>query len=214
MGTTGTRTRKRRSDAGKPRAAASKPATAKVAPGAAAEANAVLPEEATAGAQVPPVTIGAEQSEPVSVSEASGIRRTSKKKQQEQAEQAAAVLLTILDGAVGVAFGEEARMLPYEQAMMVDPMGRILGRMEPGTAELIEKWSDPIILLFGFATWGARVWSIASDRGDSGKKPPPEVVPPPRGNGQVRDEVPAASPPADLLSRVGAERAEVRSAKG
>jgi hypothetical protein len=216
MGTTGTRTRKRRSDAGKPRQTIDRPPRkpAKAAPGDAAEANAVLPEEAAAGAQVPPVTIGAEQSEPVSVSEASGIRRTSKKKQQEQAEQAAAVLLTILDGAVGVAFGEEARMLPYEQAMMVDPMGRILGRMEPGTAELIEKWSDPIILLFGFATWGARVWSIASDRGDSGKKPPPEVVPPPRGNGQVRDEVPAASPPADLLSRVGAERAEVRSAKG
>ena len=222
-GATGTRTRRRRSDAGRPRARHSptKPEAPKAAAPGAAEAAAlreaggeVPPQEAAEGAQ-PPVSISSEQSEAVSVSEASAVRRVSKKRQQEQAEQAASVLLTILDGAVGVAFGEEARMLPHEQAMMVDPMGRILARMEPGTAELIEKWSDPIILLFGFATWGARVWAIASDHGNDGKKPPPEGAPPPRGNGRIHsDEIPPASPPADLLGKVGAEHAEVRSSEG
>lgn len=221
MATAATRTRKRRSDAGKPRkltaaAEASAPSVGPVLGPSGpprGEAGSVPPEEAAES--TPPVSIGAEQAEPVSVSESSGVRRLSKKKQQEQAEQAAAVLLTILDGAVGVMLGEEARMEPHEQQMIVDPLGRIMARMEPGTTELIEKWSDPIILLFGFATWGARLWTIASDHGDDGRsKKPPEVVPPDRNNGKTfSNEVPPASPPVGLTSRVQVEHAEIRPAQ-
>jgi hypothetical protein len=137
----------------------------------------------------------------------------SRKRQQEQAEKTAAILLSILDMAVGVSFGEEARMQEHEQEMILPPLAGIMGRLGAGTAEAIEKWSDPIVLLFGIATWGARIWSIASDRGDDGPKRPLEVAPAPSGsNGKVlrTDEVPPASPPADLLSRVQVDHAEVR----
>jgi len=101
-------------------------------------------------------------------------------------------------------------MLEHERAMMVDPLARIMARMEPGTAELIEKWSDPVILLFGFATWGARLWTIAG-AGDEPKRKPPEEAPPtpPRSNGKERTEVPPAGPPVDILGKVAAGHAEI-----
>jgi hypothetical protein len=107
-------------------------------------------------------------------------------------------------------------MEPHEAAMMAEPMGRILARMDPGTTELIEKYSDPIILLFGFATWGMRVWDVMQRKNDDRgpRKPPPEVAPPEKGNGRsLSSEVPPASPPTDLLSRVDAGHAEIRPAQ-
>ena len=46
--------------------------------------------------------------------------------------------------------------------MIEDPMSRIFERMDPGTSAMLEKYADPVLLAFGFMTWGIRVWAEMS----------------------------------------------------
>lgn len=62
--------------------------------------------------------------------------------------------------------GSEARMDEEERKMIEDPMARIFERMDPGAMAMLEKYSDPVLLAFGFMTWGIRVWAELSMGGN------------------------------------------------
>ena len=129
-------------------------------------------------------------------------RRVSRKEAQRNAEQATEVLLTILDGAVGMAVGGGARMTEEEHSAIFDPMARIMARLDPATNAAVEKYTDPVLLIFGLGMWGVRVWTELAEQEpppSSGKQPPEPEAPPPAPNGREVEEVPAASPPASLI---------------
>ena len=135
----------------------------------------------------------------------------SRKKRQQQAEQATTVLLTLLDGAVGMSLGEGARMTDDEQGMIAEPMARIMARLDPGTTAMLEKWTDPILLVFGFAMWGARVWTEMSDQDNQGPPPEPEYVPPAPDNG--RERVPTGTPPHTVTDSIRSGRMRIPGAE-
>lgn len=91
--------------------------------------------------------------------------------------------------------------------MIVQPLGRILMRVDSRVNEAVEKWTDPILLAFGILTYGLRLAQIAArDQGDDdqGKKPPERVPPAPRDNGKpLTEDVPPAGPPVEILGLVG-----------
>jgi len=136
------------------------------------------------------------------------------RKAKEQAEVSARLLLMVLDSAVGAAFGEEAKLLDYEAEMLIDPLGRMMLRAGPATTAALEKYTDPILLLFGLVTWGSRVFSIAT-RSDEGDEPPNKPTwipaPPPGGNGNHAEPIPAAGPGEEILAAVDAGSAHVEA---
>ena len=189
---------------------------------AAAEAESEAPAEA--GAEEPELLSEASRSAPSDVppiltEEAptvEGPRPTyyDKKKQAAQAKETAGWLVMLLEGAAIMSFGEEAKLLPNEKRMISDPMARIMTRMDPALNEALQKWTDPILLLFGIGTWGMRLYAMAQDReeGDEGRgKKPPEVKPSPGGDGHGRtvtevlaeeEAIMRAGPDARILSQV------------
>lgn len=108
----------------------------------------------------------------------------SSKKAKEQAAQSAVVLLTILDGAIGLALGPECQMTPDEQRMISEPLSRIMARMTPETTELIDKYTDPVLLVFGLMAWGGRVFFVLQRKAADEK---PAVAP-------VVEEAPSMAP--------------------
>lgn len=133
-----------------------------------------------------------------------------------KAKDTAAWLLIVLEGAATVGFGEEAALLPHERRMIAEPMQRMMARLPLDVLETLEKWTDPILLIFGFATWGARLYGIAQDRsGDDlpPRRPPPDVTPSPTGgNGRKSEPIPEpvsdddasmfAGPSREILAQV------------
>jgi hypothetical protein len=89
--------------------------------------------------------------------------------------------LTILDGAIGISLGPECQMTPDERAMINEPLAHIMARMTPETSEAIEKYTDPVLLAFGFIMWGSRVFFVlqrqANEAKPSSVKPQPEYNP-------------------------------------
>jgi hypothetical protein len=138
----------------------------------------------------------------------------SKKKAAAQAKETATWLLMIIEGAAILGFGEDARLLPHEKRMITEPLARIMARLDPGVNDALNKYVDPILLVFGLATWGTRLYAIAEERNQGDEPPnkrPPEVTPPPpSGNGRTVDEVLSedevavlrAGPPEALKSQV------------
>jgi hypothetical protein len=49
-------------------------------------------------------------------------------------------------------------MTADEHAMIDEPLARILARLAPETTELIDRWTDPLLLATGLVMWGARVF--------------------------------------------------------
>ena len=173
-------------------------------PGGPSTGEVVDPEEGTQG-EGPTIQVTA-PTRPFPVPEVQS--PVSRKKRQQQAEQATTVLLTLLDGAVGLSLGEGARMLPDEQAMIAEPMARIMARLDPGTSAMLEKWTDPVMLFFGLAMWGARIWTEMSDQNDQGRPPEPEYIPPAPDNGRER-QVPTGAPPHTVTASILSDRTKV-----
>ena len=98
------------------------------------------------------------------------------KKAKEQAAQSALTLLTILDGAIGISLGPECRMTQDERTMILDPLAHIMARMTPETSEMIDKYTDPVLLTFGFIMWGSRVFFVLQRQANEAK-PKPEYNP-------------------------------------
>lgn len=153
----------------------------------------------------PAVTVSAPRSKrpipPVS-------RQVSKKEAERQSAQSTTVLLTIFDGLAGLSFGEGARMEPHERAIIEEPMARIMARMDPGTSAAIERWTDPILLIFGFASWGVRVYmdlaeQSGSDDDETGWGRGPETEPEPPPPSREHETVPSASPPIEVMAGMG-----------
>jgi len=103
------------------------------------------------------------------------------KKAKEAAAQSALTLLTILDGAIGISLGPECQMTADEKAMINEPLARIMARMTPETSEIIDRYTDPILLAFGFIMWGSRVFFVLQRQANEAKpklvKPQPEYNP-------------------------------------
>lgn len=112
-------------------------------------------------------------------------RWRSGKKAKEQAAKSALTLLTILDGAIGISLGAECQMTADEREMILEPMARIMARLTPETSEMIDRYTDPVLLLFGFIMWGGRVFFVLQRQANEAKpkpvnhlepKPAPETV--------------------------------------
>lgn len=130
----------------------------------------------------------------------------SKRKALEQAEETATWLLLIINGAAVMAFGEDARMTAAEQKMILEPLSRMMARVDPAVNDALQKWTDPILILFGIATWGLRLYAIQKDREDDNgpgpKTPPKVVIPPSNGNG-VRESAPTGEAPEEIWQHTG-----------
>ena len=131
----------------------------------------------------------------------------SQKEAEEAARESAAVILTILNGAVGMAFGEIARMTPEEREAIEEPLGRIMARMSPAANAAISKWTDPILLLTALVTWAGRVYvDIKIEDGDepySGPGPddPLPTLDPSKGNGrEVTNDI--GAPTEEITSQI------------
>jgi hypothetical protein len=108
--------------------------------------------------------------------------------------------------------GPGARMDDEERKMIEEPMERIMERLDPGTSAMLEKWTDPVLLAFGFVTWGVRVWAeISLGDDDDGSGPGFDTVdrPGPRGpNGreviipEPEPEEITGSPDEQLLGQI------------
>lgn len=80
-----------------------------------------------------------------------------KRKRKEQSEQTTLVLMLLIDGMVSAAFGPECAMNDAEREMISQPLTRILARMSPATSAMLDKYTDPVMLLFGVIMWGSRI---------------------------------------------------------
>jgi hypothetical protein len=72
-------------------------------------------------------------------------------------------------------------MTADEKAMINEPLARIMARMTPETSEIIDRYTDPILLAFGFIMWGSRVFFVLQRQANEAKpklvKPQPEYNP-------------------------------------
>jgi len=203
----GSKTRNRTVKTGGTSAVKAGQAAPEVFPAGETETEDPIPETARAAPAEFPGLVN-EESEPAAKPEQTYY---SKKKAAAQAKETATWLLLILNGAAIVAFGEDAKMSDAEREMILEPLQRIMARIDPAVNDALQKWTDPILLLFGVATWGLRLYAIAQDRADD-EGPPPKPragIPPSNGNGSK--ETPAddsesvwtrTGPPVEITSQI------------
>lgn len=85
----------------------------------------------------------------------------------------ALVLLTMLDGLMVFAFGDYAAMTEQEREMIEPPLSRMVEKIDLANNELLQKWSDPLLVLFGLGLWGWRVVSTKQEL-EKIEKPKPQ----------------------------------------
>lgn len=125
-----------------------------------------------------------------------------KKKAKEQAAQAALTLLTILDGAIGLSLGPECQLTPDERQMIEAPLTRIMARLAPETTEAIDRWTDPILLAFGVATWGARVFFVLQRQASEAQPSKPATTQTPEAQPTITRAGPAGSGDGNLPTEI------------
>jgi hypothetical protein len=90
-------------------------------------------------------------------------------------------------------------MQPEERAAIEGPLARIMERMSPVTNALLEKWSDPILLIFAVGTWAGRVYldfqlqNGGDDEGGGFDNSAPPLQPGPGSNGRQVDDISASA---------------------
>lgn len=87
--------------------------------------------------------------------------------------QTSAIVLSMLDGLVVSQLGLGAAMQEHERAMIEPPLTRMLGRMTPDQRAAVERYSDPVMMLWGLAVYGSRVYRLAADRAAVADEPAP-----------------------------------------
>lgn len=104
--------------------------------------------------------------------------------------QQAALLVTILSSTAVVLVGDEAAINESERSLIVDPLSRMIDRLPAATKQAVEKYSDPIALVFGLSVWGMRVYRVSATR-PAGPGPDQIGAPYPIG---YEESVPAPEP--------------------
>lgn len=132
--------------------------------------------------------------------------------------QTAAMVLSILDGLAMSMIGPDAGMTESERNMIQVPLGKMFDRMSPEVQEAVDKWVDPLTLVFGLAAWGTRVWRQEADKAEKAAAatshlPTSSVTrrideyagreTPMSDNG--KDGMPTMSPPADVVEEIGGD---------
>jgi hypothetical protein len=101
-------------------------------------------------------------------------------------------------------------MTTLERELIEEPLARIMARLDPGTSAALERWTDPVLLIFGLGTWGIRVASEMADGEDNPGAGPSDfdfAPEPPKPPSAERDNgVPPANPPTELTDQLGAYR--------
>lgn len=72
-------------------------------------------------------------------------------------ETNAAILLTLLDGIAAIVLGEGARMTQAERDLIEEPLKRIFNKFGAASLDVINKWSDPVTVVFGLVLWVNRI---------------------------------------------------------
>jgi hypothetical protein len=54
----------------------------------------------------------------------------------------------------------------HEKTMILEPLKRMMARLDYAKTQLVEKWTDPILLSMGMAAWMGRVYRIQADKRD------------------------------------------------
>lgn len=93
-----------------------------------------------------------------------------RKQAEEKSAQTAYMLLVILNGLVVAQFGDECSMTDTDRELIEKPLARIMARLDEETSEAVDKWIDPVMLMFGVMAWGSRVYRIESDRREASTK--------------------------------------------
>lgn len=79
----------------------------------------------------------------------------------------------MLDGLMVFAFGDYAAMNEQERDMIEPPLSRMIEKIDLAENELIQRWSDPILVVFGLGLWGWRVMTMKQEA-ESKQKPQAE----------------------------------------
>lgn len=91
------------------------------------------------------------------------VKVTEKEAKQNAAEVAQGVVVTA-DNLVGSAFGDECRMTGFEHKAIESSLAKVLGRMEPGTVEVVAQYTDPLVLVVTTMGWLLRIVRIMQER--------------------------------------------------
>lgn len=78
----------------------------------------------------------------------------------DDAALSASILIGVLDSAAQALVGEMAALTLNERNLIEEPLARIMDRLSPEVVERIQKFSDPMLLLFGLGLWGMRLYKI------------------------------------------------------
>ncbi len=78
-----------------------------------------------------------------------------------------ALLVTIVSATATTIAGPDAAMLPHERELILDPLNRIIARMPEETRAALDKYADPLALMFGLSVWGLRVYQVARAKAES-----------------------------------------------
>lgn len=94
--------------------------------------------------------------------------RDKKKAKAEAAEvgaaQQAALLLTIVSTTAVSLVGPAGAMTEGERLLILEPLSRMIERLPAATRETVDRFADPISLLFGLAVYGTRVYRTLADQ--------------------------------------------------
>lgn len=138
-----------------------------------------------------------------------------RKKAKNAAKDTSAVLVSLLDGLASMAFGPQAAMNDFERQFIQEPLERILMRMDVASAEIVNRWSDPIMLAMGLIIWGSRISRLQSERHsgpeDDGNSPPDDHPESPKpDNGRVQEVLISEQlrPPIDISSQIEGSKIE------
>jgi hypothetical protein len=135
--------------------------------------------------EIPSAAFQVEETHPVTKQDREH-NRYLKRKSKDQAVKSALTLLAILDGAVSIALGPECAMTSDEREMISEPLARIMARLTPETTDLVDKWTDPIMLAVGFGMYLSRVFFVLKRKSEEEK--------PVRVNPIILTEAPPPSP--------------------
>ena len=100
--------------------------------------------------------------------------------------------------------------------MIIEPLTRILQRLDAKTTKMVEKWTDPIMLTMGMAAWLGRVYRIQSEGDDDNRRGRVEPSPEPISPDGRAIEIPVNGSGDDsaffhdpIVSEIGGDRIEL-----
>lgn len=129
---------------------------------------------------------------------------------------AASVYAVMLNGLAMTVAGPDAIMQEGERQMIEPPLARILAKMDEKTRAQVEQYSDPLMLCFGLAAWGSRIYRMEQDKRQQAQAQEPESAPAPMYAPAVpvvefsapqSTDIGASSPPPEISALVGSNGA-------